>query len=120
MNREIKFRVWNNIEEQMYPYVNVVEISPIHDYVRVSNGNKMFDFHDIELMQYIGLKDKNGQEIYEGDILKDAWSESVGVIKFSRGHFYISFAYAECFSSQVEDSEIIGNIYENPELINGE
>lgn len=83
------------------------------------------------LSQFTGLLDKNGKEIYEGDILKvydiynETWSENGAEVVFSSG-FYFGYAGGWVLNSgniiikieRQNDREIIGNIYENPELIN--
>lgn len=65
-------------------------------------------------MQYTGLKDKNGKLIYEGDIISRG--EDRGVIKYDdeTASYYIRWKESETF---IEDCEVIGNIYENPELL---
>ena len=109
--REIKFRAWSIKENEMINDVFVVDTRTQHL---------------MPLMQYTGLKDKNGQEIYEGDII--CWVDEVAVEEIE-GHiryepegkflevkipdFY--FFTADTVTS--EECEIIGNIYENPELI---
>lgn len=80
----------------------------------VIKGDKFFDF---ELMQFTGLKDKNGKEIYEGDILEYVerdWNKLKDLtvrcdVVFEDGAFKPSI--------DPENSEVIGNIYENPELL---
>lgn len=80
---------------------------------------------DAILRQYTGLKDKNGREIYEGDILY--WDDNIsGVIKYKDGSFYFE-TVDEFYSSWLRvikhdletRMEVIGNIYENPELLGG-
>ena len=73
---------------------------------------------NLEVMQCTGLKDKNGKEIYEGDIL-----ENISVVCFQRGRFQPIYDGGD--AEEMEDefyrfsskSEVIGNIYENPELL---
>ena len=104
-------------------------------------------FEDIELMQYTGLKDKNNKEIYEGDVVKlvhtgieisadrlEDLKRFVGIIKYENGIFKIvrtekSLIESKYFEmeqkkvseifiySKLYDLEVVGNIYENPELL---
>ena len=133
-NREIKFRAWDKIRKRMIA-------EPQFDYV-VENGkhliHNMFDergrqVEEFELMQYTGLKDKNGKEIYEGDILSiSEYADGDFIIKphnskvvFVEGGFRLNaidslFEYESLSHISLNKIGcIIGNIYENPELLKG-
>lgn len=119
-----KFRAWHKEYKVMR---NVGEICGLaynlpHKYVRVQfKGGGYYDdwpLDEIELMQWTGLQDKNGKDIYEGDILKieDPDLEiEVGQVRFSDGGFWVDGVGTEyCNVCHVE---IIGNIYEHSELL---
>lgn len=72
------------------------------------------------LMQYTGLKDKDGVEIFEGDIVYDIETDSYGKIIFEEGKFVHEWQnISEDLCENHDGLEIIGNIYENPELLEG-
>lgn len=125
MNREIKFRAWT-------PSYGGVMRTPKQLVVvngRVIGADIGLIDSDVVLMQYTGLKDKNGKEIYEGDIVRGFYP-GLGQVKFGKHmtstDFYASGAYGwyieapnnEEYSITIQDNtEVIGNIYENPHLL---
>lgn len=77
-----------------------------------------YSFDDVVLMQYTGLKDKNGKKIFEGDIGWDEHNECYGVVKFEEGKFlYVWENIAEDLQEVADGIEICGNIHENPDLL---
>jgi hypothetical protein len=105
--REIKFRVFDKISKEMYKWSQIASISLVD-----------FEREHYELMQYTGLKDKNGKEIFEGDIDDRKrvceYFPNLGCFGFkSTKHSAITFLGQFITSGNV----IIGNIYENPELL---
>ena len=127
--REIKFRAWLKEERKM---VNVETL--FIGINRLCFGNSktedLFfrDFEEVELMQYTGLKDKNGKEIYEGDIIKykfpyDRRLNHISPVKFLETE--TSFGVKDRYGNEIplymittnNFFEVIGNIYENKNLL---
>lgn len=126
MSREIEFRVWSMINEPKMIYLKKGMLS---DLQTVQN--------QWIVMQYTGLKDKNGVKIFEGDVIRHRDEDEIQLIAYQNGSFVelhidndiekygkpigwydmneegsIFFDY-----TYFSDIEVIGNIYENPELI---
>lgn len=119
--RELKFRAWLKHENW---YVEIEKINFVKNYY--SYEDKHFcTQHDIVLEQYAGLKDKNGIEICEGDIVDtydDEYNSSKLKIEFREGNYVgvdNNVGYEEPISNHhYKGWEIIGNIHENADLIN--
>lgn len=106
--REIKFRVWDGAMKEM-----------------LGENDASWTFHNMnykpygsrDLMQYTGLKDKNGVEIYEGDILEFD-GQKLNPVEFEYCEFIARpFALSPQAPNSQEVFEVIGNIHENPELV---
>ena len=119
--REIKFRAWDG--QQMH--YDVVVVDGI-GYKRGSIG--MIYAHGARAgipMQYTGLKDRNDKEIYEGDIAKSGkrlfvarWNNDIASFVWEPLDGESSYP---CFNvGTVKNMEIVGNVFENPELLEGE
>jgi len=92
-----------------------------------NDGTHEFLSNEVELMQHTGLKDKNGNEIYEGDIVKfqESYGKeepeiNIGNIEYSEmaTSYLINWGNSHYQHLNEVEFEIIGNIYENPELLN--
>jgi uncharacterized phage protein (TIGR01671 family) len=133
--REIKFRVWDKNNKTLFQIFD----STTQEYWFIPIWNKNF-----EIMQYTGLKDRKGKEIYEGDVLEfdditgDGFDfRNKAQVEFYKGRYQLTnFLVSdtrmleemneshEDFVYQLEKNcKVVGNIYENPELLtqqNGE
>lgn len=102
--REIKFRAWNTDKKYMTPSFSIYKVNLFED------DNK----HDWLMLQYTGLKDKNGKEIYESDVVRFTWLiDKTYEVKWNNETHEWQLHNRE-MSKYIE---IIGNIYEHPELI---
>lgn len=117
--RKIKFRVWLKKQKIMRDNVSFHAGNIWTGYCWIPfNAN-------YELMEYTGCEDKNGVEIFEGDIVKRAVLykgeilESINYVEFENGCFILKNSSLNnyLFLSKEYENEVIGNIYENPELL---
>jgi len=83
-----------------------------------SDGDQRYEASEMPLMQFTGLLDKNGEEIYEGDIIDNEGALQKYEVIFHKGCFCISQGGLGYHIFNEKKAEIIGNIYQNPELIN--
>jgi uncharacterized phage protein (TIGR01671 family) len=128
--REIKFRAWDKVNKEMWKVLQLPLSFPcntllLHSYY--DEGETMQEGKNIDnyiFMQFTGLLDKNGKEIYEGDVLSYPIpnDEMRGVIIWGKYEYIVEYSYenADYLATIGEDGcEVIGNIYEHPDLLKG-
>jgi uncharacterized phage protein (TIGR01671 family) len=134
--KEVKFRCWNAVDEKMYKVLQIIFPFDGGDgfvyYEKfLSNGERRVVMQklsddDIILLQYTGLKDSDRKEIYEGDVVEH-WQyndeKMKEIIVVENLQDFLKFVgvrereYGEDWSNGEEYIKVLGNIYENPELL---
>jgi uncharacterized phage protein (TIGR01671 family) len=143
-NNRYKFRAWVKKEEEMVD-VTTIEFTPdeenpqgwiacpweqgFNESIDTQEKDCVFKMEDVELMQFTGLHDKNGKEVFEGDIVKsgtefddytgldcDLYGGNIYEVKNNGWRFYLE--PKSIYEVNLKNVEVIGNIYENPELLN--
>ncbi|MFC0188441.1 YopX family protein [Fictibacillus aquaticus] len=134
--REIKFRFYSNIEKKMHHQLSLIGLQgleknpPIYDadqvYCDRFEDKRVQRYSDGHLMQYTGLKDKNGVEIYEGDVLRVQGEdypfekEWIGIVKYIDGSYFIENLEGtdgDYLFNELREQEVIGNKYEHSHLL---
>ncbi|HCE33432.1 YopX family protein [Fusobacterium sp.] len=123
--KEFKMKAWLKKENKM---VSIIGIDLNYQYIRYTDDGNLFkddykiaEFKDIELLQFTGVKDKAGQEVYEADVIKfnDGIDDIYGLISYDDEDAVYCVSYenvTEHLSNMAGDFEIVGNIFENPNL----
>ena len=125
--REIKFRAWVKDRKAIFEVILINYVSKKVTYIVERTGHLLNirhdKFNDVELMQYSGLTDMMEKEIYEGDILFESFGERYYKVVFENGSFRAEFEgdfeehSFDLIDVVAQGCKIVGNIYENPELI---
>ena len=131
MNRDIKFRAWDEVSEKMLNWNEFLDTNMKNTFIAPESTGLI-------LMQYTGLHDKNEKEIYEGDIvLYEDWEMAYegggndsfinkGIVEYCEDNCCYNVTerqtvdITDVLYKDNEDLEVIGNIYDNPELLGGE
>ena len=127
----LKFRAWIKTEKCFADYIESIRFY-INEIDLCWGGiceSDCFDFNDVILMQSTGLKDKDGKEIFEGDVVQfedcyevsDSLYINTGIIEWCQGGFHVtnrdSVLMEDLLDGDSLDVTIIGNIHSNPELL---
>jgi uncharacterized phage protein (TIGR01671 family) len=137
--REIKFRAWHTALKKMFSAEEMAEdqltLLTIGKFINVSSESTKLSVIIDEMipLQFTGLKDENGKEIYEGDVVKDSfdrimqvkwWNYRLCWVAISETNFHHADLFDWCEKDENYDRtdvarvQVIGNIHENPELLN--
>ena len=123
--KEFKMKAWLKKENKM---VSIIGIDLNYQYIRYTDDGNLFkddykiaEFKDIELLQFTGAKSKTGQEVYEADVIKfnDGIDDIYGLISYDDEDAVYCVSYenvTEHLLNMAGDFEIVGNIFENPQL----
>lgn len=122
MNREIKFRSFVKYTKEIFE-AGKIDIQHKRVYER-NHPSSYYLLDDIELMQFTGLHDKNGKEIYESDVVYVTSEDENAFILWDKesARYIIQFTgwCADFDNFYGKELEVIGNLYENSELLGGE
>ena len=124
MTDRFKFRAYNKELRKMYEVDTICPYEDNHTkggevFLKGIQYNSFYFPEEVELMQSTGLKDKNGKLIYEGDVIENLIIQAKYIVVFSNAKFMLKSTISESYlSPDTNFDEVIGNIYENKELLN--
>jgi len=124
MSRVIKFRAWDKDQKRMFDEILGKRLDWLCKEMKLESEEVLRmiagTFSDYALMQFTGLKDRNGREIYEGDVIDWAGEHRMKIVWSDFGWRAVdkNRVIGESPASIAFASAVIGNIYENPELLN--
>ena len=117
MSREIKLRMWSTLAKKFFDKTNVYECLK-------QQMTGYWDHEDMIWQRFTGFFDKNGKEIFEGDIVLDNfYGDKTARVIYDLGCFWLNSEHLgeglerELYDSVPEKLEVIGNLCENPELL---
>lgn len=125
--REVAYRAWDKERGVMREVKEISWVTGSITVEPIKGTSEWWDLYDpilfegmYELMQYTGIKDKSSREIYEGDVVRHASDDGVYKVIFEDGGFYVKSLIEYDFQTINEyPLEVIGNIYDNSELLKG-
>lgn len=132
MSREIKFRAWNKDSKEWVDDISQqvlqIYLGMDGEIIATDGDNIWNNIENLELNQYTGMKDKDGKEIYEGDLLEHDDFDGIAWATYEPNEVvYDDEEGIVCFKndspnllSYYRNLKVVGNIYENPELLKGE
>ena len=112
--REIKFRAWDGKQMYYSPMLGYNEFVDINEQIKCAMTNGLI------LMQFTGLLDKNGKECFEGDVVAIEGRETIGEVYWDYGSWQLKrkeLTGGMLSAFEKEQIEVIGNIYETPNLL---
>lgn len=124
--RQIKFRAWDELNKVMHNDFQFIKSGDSgNDWIIFkSNRHECFDrwvnnpyfSQQMKIMQFVGMKDNSGKQIYEGDVCRQKFSDeiTIGDVRIEATRGAVLSGHTPCWP---HDIEVIGNIYENPELL---
>ena len=125
-----KFRAWDSVEKKFVEHFFITDNGLICNMEEPTSGYRLpipIEKSELTLMQSTGLKDKNDKEVFEGDVVRQVRTQPtteneiiIGVVTMIEGTWLIMSDCEQLASklwSETDENEIIGNVYENPELL---
>ena len=132
MNREIKYKAWDKAKK-VWKIVTGLHFFGGEKLTTISYDSEEGEIMDVpveefEIVEYTGLKDKDGKDIYTGDVLKmDSWTPEHIQVKFIEGAFCLANAGGHYIGeihytnhANIPQSTVVGNVFENPNLLKNE